>query len=161
MKFILTAQQIGKPYRGKYKWYDPIKGHTGVDLNYFNEDLPSPISGKVEKIGHQTQMGNVLYISDIETGAIHVFAHLSAIKVKEGEHVIRNQVIAKTGNTGTITSGPHLHYEIISFQKPAKLTDRIMTRNLMGFQGWNIDPLLYIKNLYTKYGFNSKGQPAK
>lgn len=164
MKYILTAQILNY-YRRKYKWYDKIKGHTGVDLNFFNEDLPSPVTGKVELIAGlggtapmQKEMGNVLYLADKETGNIHVFAHLASVNVTEGQHVERNQIIAKTGNTGTVSSGPHLHYEIISFQKPEKLIDRVMTRKLQGFVGWNIDPLAYIKNLYSRYNIDVKGK---
>ena len=40
------------------------------------------------------------------------YAHLSKVLVKPGERVTRGQVIAETGNTG-ISSGPHLHYEVI------------------------------------------------
>ena len=40
------------------------------------------------------------------------YAHLSKVLVQPGERVARGQVIAETGNTG-ISSGPHLHYEVI------------------------------------------------
>lgn len=160
MKYLLTAAVIN-PYRRKYKWYDRIKGHTGVDLNFFNEDLPSPVSGKVELIAQQKEMGTVVYLSDKEMGNVHVFAHMSKVNVTEGQHVERNQILGKTGNTGSVTSGPHLHYEIITFKKPATLGEQIMTRQLQGFKGWNIDPLAYIKNLYHKYNLDEKGQTAK
>ena len=164
MKYILTALQIGKPYRGKWKWYDPIKGHTGVDLNFFNQPLPSPVSGKVMLLAGkgqshpmQREMGNVIYLADKETGSIHVFAHMLSFAVTEGQHVERNQILGVTGNTGTASTGPHLHWEIISFQKPTKFLDRIMTRSLQGFVGWNIEPLSYLRNLYDKYGIDIKG----
>lgn len=163
-KYILTAQVLNF-YRRKYKWYDRIKGHTGVDLNFFNENLPSPVSGKIMiiagKVGNapqQSEMGQVIYLADKEKGNIHVFAHMGRIDVEVGQHVERNQILGRTGNTGSVTSGPHLHYEIISFDRPEKLSDRVMTRRLQSFSGWNVDPLAYIKNLYNKYGINTKGQ---
>lgn len=159
MKFILTAQILNS-YRRKYKWYDRIKGHSGVDLAFFNEFLPSPVSGKIEVIATQQQMGKVIYLTDKEKGNIHVFAHMKEIKVTVGQHVERGQILGITGNTGSVTSGPHLHYEIISFEKPVALIDRVMTRQLQGFKGWNINPLFYVKNLYNKYGLNVKGQKS-
>lgn len=165
MKYLLTAQVLN-PYRRKYKWYNPLKGHSGVDLSFFNEELPSPVSGKVELIAassggnapQQKEMGNVIYLADKETGSIHVFAHMSRIDVSVGQHVERNQILGRTGNTGTVTSGPHLHYEIISFKTPERLADRVMTRKLQGFSGWNVDPLAYVRNLYNKYNLDSKGK---
>ena len=41
-----------------------------------------------------------------------IYAHLSSAKVKVGQTVNRNQVIAKSGNSG-LSSGPHLHYEVL------------------------------------------------
>lgn len=136
-------------YRVKKPIYNKVRGHTGVDLLYRYQPLPCPITGRVVKVVYQTQMGWCLYVRDIK-GAIHVFAHLSAIYVKEGQQVERDQVVAKTGNTGTITTGPHLHYEVIT-KKPRKVIDGVMLRSLPGGSGYNTDPLDYDRELYTEY----------
>ena len=167
MKHILEAVVWNvfrsKRPKGFYHW---IKGHTGVDLNYVFEALPSPISGKVDLIAKQPEMGNVLYIKDIETGAIHVFAHLLKIDVMEGQHIRIGDKLGTTGNTGDKSTDAHLHYEIIYFLKPDpknplpydKLFQAVMTRSLQGYKGYNVDPIGYLKALYGKYNRNLAGE---
>lgn len=57
------------------------------------------------------------------------YAHLKEILVTEGMKVKRGEQIATTGNTG-LTSGPHLHYEVIYKGRnvnPAPYFDRDIT----------------------------------
>jgi len=156
MKYILKAKIIND-YRAKGSRYSKLRGHTGQDLNYRYEELPSPVTGKVVLITKQKEMGNVLYVKDLN-GYVHVFAHLDIIKVKEGEAVTRNQIIAKTGNTGTATSGPHLHYEVITI-KPRNLIDIVMKRSELPIKGWNTDPTKYIWDLYKLHKLDPEGNP--
>jgi len=164
MKTILRAQVLN-PYRSKVPkgFYSALKGHTGTDLNYKYEDLPSPITGKVLRVAQgatkQIEMGNVLYIEDAY-GNVHVFAHLDKIFKELGDKVTRGEIIAKTGNSGSRTTSPHLHYEIVT-GKPINLIDRIMTRKELPFKGYNTDPLLYLKNLYFKYNVDLDGKDIK
>lgn len=152
---ITNAYRSHKP-KG---FYHPLRGHTGIDLNYVNQELPSPISGEVVGLVSQQEMGNCLYIKDA-WGSIHVFAHLSTYKVKIGQKVIRDMVVAVTGNTGRKTTQAHLHYEVIVPKENialvrqrggASLVDYIMTRRLLNFSGLNVDPIKYLKSLYNFY----------
>lgn len=170
MKYILQSQVINpfksKVPRGFYHW---LKGHSGVDLNYHFEALPSPVSGKISNVTKQVEMGNVIYLDDVELGAIHVFAHMDKVHVKAGDHVTRGQILGITGNSGSKTTNPHTHYELITFRKPDKknptpydkLFNPIMTRSLNGYVGWNIDPIGYIRTLYGKYRLDIKGNPLE
>lgn len=54
-----------------------------------------------------------------------LYAHLSRIIVKNGEHVARGDTIGFTGNTGTSTN-PHLHYEVIKNGKRVNPSDYLM-----------------------------------
>ena len=152
MKTVFSARLIQRFRNPNPKWYGKL-GHRGIDLAFKNEDLVSPITGTVRQIktvGEQKQMGNCLYLTDA-WGNCHVFAHLSRFLVRAGDHVVRGQKIALTGNTGTITSGPHLHYEIVCV-KPYRNEDRPMLRKLPGVTGYNTDPIPYLRDLYAKYG---------
>ena len=56
-----------------------------------------------------TGYGNLVIIYHDESHST-LYAHLSLISVKPGEHVSKGQKIGESGNTGYST-GPHLHFE--------------------------------------------------
>lgn len=170
MKYLLTAQLLNAFRSNKPKgFYNILKGHTGVDLNYHFEELPAPVSGKIIAVARGVEMGDCIYLDDVELGNIHVFAHMDKIYVRPGDQVLRGQVMGITGNSGSKTTQPHLHYEVITFRKPDKknptpydsLFNSIMSRSLNGFVGWNISPLDYLRVLYGKYRLDKYGNPLK
>jgi len=55
--------------------------------------------------------GNLVMIRH-NNGYVTTYAHASEILVKRDEVVKRGQVIAKSGQTGTVKGGPQLHFEI-------------------------------------------------
>ena len=55
-------------------------------------------------------------------GFVTAYAHASEILVKRGETVKRGQVIAKSGETGNVTS-PQLHFEIRKGATPVDPTE--------------------------------------
>lgn len=97
-----------------------VKGHTGVDLSApVGTPIRAAASGVVTRASYYSGYGRYIKIS--HTGAINTaYGHLSKIIVRSGQHVSQGQIIGYTGNTG-ITTGPHLHYEVIkngSFVNP-------------------------------------------
>jgi murein DD-endopeptidase MepM/ murein hydrolase activator NlpD len=58
-------------------------------------------------------------------GKISYYLHLSKPDVSNGQHVKAGEVIGLSGNTGTTSTGPHLHFAIKNargvFIDPAKL----------------------------------------
>ena len=60
--------------------------------------------------------GNLILVRHAN-GFVTAYAHASEISVKRGDQVRRGQVIAKSGQTGTVTS-PQLHFEIRKGSSP-------------------------------------------
>lgn len=86
--------------------------HTGTD---FVADVGTPVyapgGGKVSFTGRRGGYGLTLEI-DHGFGYKTVYAHLSKISVKLGQKIERGDLIAETGNSGKLSTGPHLHYEV-------------------------------------------------
>lgn len=86
--------------------------HSGIDI-LVNTGTPvyAPGAGKVVFTGRRGGYGKVVEI-DHGFGYKTIYAHLSKIFVKRGQKVTRGDKIALSGNTGKLSTGPHLHYEV-------------------------------------------------
>jgi murein DD-endopeptidase MepM/ murein hydrolase activator NlpD len=89
------------------------KNHKGIDIDVkVNTLVHSTASGYVEKVEYKKHgYGNYIIINH-QNGYKTRYAHLSSICVKEGDIIIQNMPIGRSGCSGLAT-GPHLHYEII------------------------------------------------
>lgn len=91
--------------------YKTVKFHEGMD---FSANVGTPVyvtgNGKVTQAGWDGLYRNSITI-DHGFGYVTRYAHLSKIKVRRGQKVIRGEVIGEVGSTGKST-GPHLHYEV-------------------------------------------------
>lgn len=87
------------------------KFHKGMD---FTAPTGTPIfatgNGKVIRAQRSATFGNVIYI-DHGYGYQTVYAHMSKMKARKGQKVLRGDLIGYVGNTG-LSAAPHLHYEI-------------------------------------------------
>lgn len=85
--------------------------HTGVD---FAGVKGSPVvaadGGIVIQSGWNGSYGNCVMI-DHGNGMVTLYAHNSAVKVKQGQRVAQGETIALLGSTGNST-GPHCHWEL-------------------------------------------------
>lgn len=97
--------------------WDPITKaaysyHSGIDLYApMGTSVATTYSGTVYQTGYSTGSGNYIYV-DHGYGVKTFYCHLSEILVTKGQDVTQGTIIAKSGNTGTRTTGPHLHYGV-------------------------------------------------
>ncbi len=87
------------------------KQHKGVD---FGAPTGTPAQavgdGTVETAEWQNGYGNVVEIRH-DNGRSTLYAHMSRVDVRRGQHVDQGSTIGAVGQTGWAT-GPHLHFEV-------------------------------------------------
>jgi murein DD-endopeptidase MepM/ murein hydrolase activator NlpD len=92
--------------------------HPGSDLGAPVGTPVHPVAaGTVVLTASNERWGNYIKLEHFP-GVTSQYLHLSAITVPEGEKVDHATVIGLSGNTGTATTGPHLHFEIRLFNVP-------------------------------------------
>jgi len=86
------------------------KPHNGIDIMApAGSVIVAPAGGTVKKVYNTPEAGNqliILHTNGQSTG----YAHLQDVLVKEGDALTQGQQVAHSGNTGTETTGPHLHF---------------------------------------------------
>ena len=86
--------------------------HLGVDVAApRGTPVTAPAAGKVSFVGRKFGFGLVVEM-DHGSGVRTRYAHLTASMVKVGDEIAKDTFIATVGSSG-ITTGPHLHYEIL------------------------------------------------
>lgn len=94
--------------------YSIAEDHLAIDISI---DIGTPVkaisNGRVLFSEWTTQTGYVLIIHH-GNEMISVYKHNSKLLKSQGEIVKQGEIIALSGNTGVLTSGPHLHFELWS-----------------------------------------------
>ncbi|MCC8372448.1 MAG: M23 family metallopeptidase [Rickettsia endosymbiont of Pseudomimeciton antennatum] len=87
------------------------KFHCGTDLKgHKNSSIYASADGIITTVRRKSAYGNLIEIKHSDK-FITKYAHLKKIHVKEGDMVIKGQIIGVQGNSGNST-GEHLHFEI-------------------------------------------------
>lgn len=90
----------------------PRESHFGVDIVApENTPVKACLDGVVIDSYWNFESGNVVVIQH-DHGLISFYKHNSQILKRSGSKVRAGDVIAIIGNTGELTSGPHLHFEL-------------------------------------------------
>ena len=99
--------------------------HPGIDIaGPMDVPVVSTAEGIVESAGWDQGYGKAVRVSH-GNGFVTLFGHLDQIVVAPGSKVVRGEVIGYLGNTG-LSTGPHLHYEIIRNNVPVNPTRYII-----------------------------------
>jgi murein DD-endopeptidase MepM/ murein hydrolase activator NlpD len=90
--------------------FQTMRAHMGVDYGApSGTPVRSVADGVVDFAGVQNGFGNVVMVKHGNSNTT-VYAHLSRINVRQGQHVNQGQNVGAVGQTGWAT-GPHLHFE--------------------------------------------------
>lgn len=92
--------------------FDPVQKHFGVDIvAKSNEAIKSTLDGTVVFADWTLDKGYVIGL--LHAGnLVSVYKHNSVLLKKEGDIVKAGEAIAIIGETGELSSGPHLHFEL-------------------------------------------------
>jgi len=92
--------------------FDKTTDHFAVDVvGLPNSRISAIMEGTVIFAGWTVETGYVIYLQH-EQNLVSVYKHNSELLKKVGDHARAGEVIAFMGNTGELTTGAHLHFEL-------------------------------------------------
>lgn len=94
--------------------YNTDEKHFAIDIALAKETpIKSTADGTVIFAEWTAETGYVIIIEH-SYGLISVYKHNASLTKEQGDLVKAGEVIATAGNTGNLTTGPHLHFELWS-----------------------------------------------
>ena len=101
------------PVRGtQTRGYEPELFHYGIDIATTSDEVITSIAdGTVVNVSWTINDGYVISIQHAG-GILSIYKHCSSINKKNGDTVLKGDIIGTTGDVGITSSGPHLHLEI-------------------------------------------------
>lgn len=105
--------------------FDADKQHFGIDIvSKKDEAIKSVLGGTVIFCAWTVETGYVISIQHPQ-GIVSIYKHNSALLKRVGDMVKAGEAIAIIGETGELTTGPHLHFELWSQGTPVNPQDFI------------------------------------
>ena len=136
-KYNLTVLNTNPlPMDGLF-FYKPVNGvissHYKADIHHFGVDIAAAskesvlatLDGTVMYAGYDPNQGNVIQLQH-KNGFVSVYKHNELLLKEPGEQVVAGEAIALVGNTGKLSTGPHLHFELWYNGKPVNPEDFIV-----------------------------------
>jgi murein DD-endopeptidase MepM/ murein hydrolase activator NlpD len=101
-------------------------GHYGIDIVAGpNEVIKAVLDGTVIMASWTLETGYVIQIQH-ENNLVSIYKHNAEILKHIGNHVVAGEPIAIVGNSGELTTGPHLHFELWNNGRPVNPQDYIV-----------------------------------
>lgn len=106
--------------------FDPENGHYGIDFaTSENNPIFASAGGYISFAGYTPEYGYTIIINHSDDYLTR-YMHCAILIKKQGEKVQQGELIALAGNTGTRTTGTHLHFEIWFRGKPVNPEEYIL-----------------------------------
>lgn len=106
--------------------FKPAEGHYGIDVVAdSSEAIKATLEGTVIFSDWTTETGYVIALQH-NRNFISVYKHNSVLLKEQGEHVKASEVIAIVGESGELTTGPHLHFELWYSGRPVNPENYIL-----------------------------------
>lgn len=119
----ITEQKSVRPALFNVLFFPPVKGivtnsYNGIESHYgtdivasANEVVKATLPGTVTMSGWTLETGNIIQIQHSDN-IISVYKHNAELLKHMGDRVKAGDPIAIIGNSGELTTGPHLHFEL-------------------------------------------------
>ena len=136
----------GSPFRinGYYAYTDTLyyDGHPGYDYPVpIGTDVFAAADGVVIASGGDSGgLGDYIKVEH-RNGYHTLYGHLSSRLVSKGRNVTSRQLIGKSGNTGSASTGPHLHFEVRK-----NVNGVYVPVDPYGWEGTETDPYKYAEH---------------
>jgi murein DD-endopeptidase MepM/ murein hydrolase activator NlpD len=92
--------------------FDRSQGHFGIDIvAQADAAVKACLDGTVTLASWTTDAGHVLQVQH-RNDLVSVYKHNSILLKRVGDRVKAGEAIAIVGNSGELTTGPHLHFEL-------------------------------------------------
>ncbi len=110
-------------------FYPPVKGRVSGHFNEKNKHFAIDLTCAADAQVHAVLSGVVVYtafepltghvlILQHRDGYISCYKHNATILCKSGDFVVAGEAVAVVGNSGELTTGAHLHFELWKDGKP-------------------------------------------
>tara|TARA_R110002020_G_scaffold122487_7_gene278044 strand:- start:56376 stop:57245 length:870 start_codon:yes stop_codon:yes gene_type:complete len=105
--------------------YDSERKHYAVDVVTIKDTPVKAVADGTVILSEWTADTGYVIIVEHQDGLLSVYKHNGSLNKEQGDFVRAGEVIASVGNTGELSTGPHLHFELWNNGTPVDPLDYI------------------------------------